>query len=80
MASTRRTPGSGTKRLSISCTASTSQTVSDSTGPKPRRAPGSPRPQPPMSSASSAACSSHPATRAGAGKREGLRDGQAATV
>lgn len=67
--SQRRTEGSGTKRLSTVYTATTSHTVIDSTGAKPRRAPGCSVPQPPMSITSTARCASQPTTRAGAAGR-----------
>ena len=65
-ASVRRTPVSGTKRLSTAYTASTSHMVTESAGAKPNLAPVSPEPAPTpvMSITMARACESHPASSA----------------
>jgi hypothetical protein len=78
IARARRTPGSGTRRLSSVCTASTSQTVSDSTGPNPSLAPPPSCPRPPISSTSSTACSTRPAASAAGSRRPCSPPGNAA--
>ena len=68
-ASPRRTRGQRHEAAFDWYTASTSHSVSDSTGAKPNRAPGMSEPMPPMSIASATPCASQPTIKRGARQR-----------
>ncbi len=57
----RRKAANGSQRPSSIATVKTNQTVSDSAGPTPKRAPGALAPTPPMSTTKAAACQAQPA-------------------